>query len=96
MRLVRPVRVKTMPMTRDPKMNHTDGSMKSVNAVRAGRIRNRAWTVPIATAVTPMGTTSETHQVRASRKRPSEALPSRESAKCLPAGSTASGHAGER
>ena len=76
-------------------MNQTDGSMKSVNAVFAGRIRNSACTTPMAIAVTPMGTTSNTHQIRASMNRPMAALPSRLSTKCSPAGSTASGHRGD-
>ncbi|OPZ05056.1 MAG: hypothetical protein BWZ10_03092 [candidate division BRC1 bacterium ADurb.BinA364] len=41
MRWVSPVRVNAMPITIEPKMNHTDGSMKSVNTTRESRIWNR-------------------------------------------------------
>jgi hypothetical protein len=41
-RRVRPVLVKTAPTTREAKMNMTDGSMKSLKAVLAGRIRKKA------------------------------------------------------
>ena len=68
MRLVRPVRVNTMPMTREAKMNQTDGTMKSEKASLAGRTRKSAWRMPIMMLVTPMGTTSKTHQMPASRK----------------------------
>ena len=39
MRRVSPVLVKTIPIIRDAKINMTEGSMKSVNAFLAGRIR---------------------------------------------------------
>ncbi len=81
-----------MPMTSEPKMNITDGSMKSLKAIFAGRIRNNAWTTPITRLVTPIGMTSNTHQIPASRNRAMAALPSRVSGKRSPAGSTASGN----
>ena len=74
MRRVRPVLVKTMPITSEPKMNHTEGSMKSVKATRGSRIRNRAWITPIRMLVTPMGMTSKTHQVAARKNRARAAL----------------------
>ena len=89
MRRVRPVFVKTIPNISEPKMNQTDGSMKSVKAVRVGRMKSNAWTTAIVMLVTPIGTTSVTHQVAARRKRASAALPSLESAKASPCGSTA-------
>ncbi len=70
-------------------MNQTDGSMKSVNAVRAGRIRKMAWITPMAMAVTPMGMTSVIHQVAAKRKRPRAIFPSGVSGNASPVGSTA-------
>ncbi len=48
----------------------------------------------MAMAVTPMGMTSNTHQMPAIRNRAMAALPSMLSAKVLPTGSTASGQAG--
>jgi hypothetical protein len=42
-----PTLVKTMPMIREPKMNSTEGSMKSLKAALAGRMKNRAWTTPM-------------------------------------------------
>ena len=81
-------------MTMEPKMNMTDGSMKSRKASLAGRIRNKAWNTPMAMAVTPMGITSNTHQMPAIRNRPMAALPCGERWKSLPAGSMASGQAG--
>ncbi len=38
MRLVRPTFEKVMPTTIEPKMNHTDGSKKSLNASAGPRI----------------------------------------------------------
>ena len=73
----------TIPITSEPMMNQTDGSMKSPKATFAGRMSSRAWTTPMAMAVTPMGTTSKTHQTRARPKRAIEALPSRVRAKRL-------------
>jgi len=95
-RRVRPVLVKTIPKMSEPMMNHTDGSMKSVKASRAGRMRNRAWTTAIAMPVTPIGMTSDTHQVAARRNRPSAALPSRVSANEAPRGSTAGSGTGAK
>ncbi len=88
-RRVRPVLVKTIPKTSEPKMNQTDGSMKSVNATRAGRIRKSAWTTPMAMLVTPIGITSVTHQVAARKKSASAAFPSRVRGKAWPCGSRA-------
>jgi hypothetical protein len=51
--------------------------------------------MPMARLVTPMGTTSNTHQVPASKKTAIAPLPSLLSSKCLPMGSMASGHCGE-
>ena len=87
--------VNTRPITIEAKMNMTEGSMKSLKATLAGRIRNRACSTPIIRLVTPMGTTSKTHQVPASRKIASAPLPSRVSSKCLPTGSMASGQGGD-
>ena len=95
MRLVRPVFVKTRPITTEAKMNRTDGSMKSLNASSGVRIKNRAWSTPIAMLVTPMGSTSNTHQVPASMNTANAPLASRLRGKCLPMGSTASGQGGE-
>ena len=88
--------VNTIPIIRDPKMNHTDGSKKSVNASRAGRMRKRAWTTPMVMLVTPMGTTSVTHQVAAKKKSAKAAFPSLLSRKASPMGSTASGGEGAK
>ncbi len=65
--------------------------MKSLNAVFAGRIMKSAWTTPIARLVTPIGMTSKTHHVLASRKRAIAAWPWGERGKRAPLGSTASG-----
>ena len=96
MRLVRPVLVKAMPIIMAPKMNITEGSMKSRKASLAGRMANSAWKTPMAMAVTPMGMTSNTHQMPAIKNSPMAALPSGESAKCLPAGSMASAQGGAK
>jgi len=64
---VSPVLVKTSPITVDEKMNMTEGPIKSLKATLAGRIRYRAWSTPMARLVTPMGTTSKTHQAPANR-----------------------------
>jgi len=77
-------------------MNQTDESMKSVKATRAGRIKNSACMTPMTIAVTPIGTTSVTHQVAAKRNNASAALPSRVKIERSPLGSTASGQAGEK
>ena len=94
MRLVRPEAVKAVPMTTEPKMNHTEGSKKSRRASLAGRIMNSTWKRPMAMAVMPMGMTSKIHQTPAMRNRPMDILPSQESWKTLPAGSLASGRPG--
>ena len=85
-----------MPMTIEPKMNHTEGSMKSLKATLGSRMRNNAWTTAMSTLVTPIGTTSKTHQREAKRNNPIAALPSGERGKALPAGSMASGQEGEK
>ena len=77
-----------MPITIEPKMNHTDGWKNSLKASSApligccspttmmsGRIRNSAWTTAMVMLVTPIGTTSKTHQTAASRNSPRAALP---------------------
>ncbi len=87
--------VKTRPIMIEAKMKSTEGSMKSLKATLAGRMRNRAWSTPMARLVTPMGTTSKTHQVPASRKTARAPLASRLSSKCLPLGSMASGQGAE-
>jgi len=94
-RRVRPVLVKTMPMASDPKMNQTDGSRKSVKTVRGARIMNSTWMTATMMLVTPIGITSNTHQVAVRRNSPSAAFPSRVSGKDSPLGSTASPQAGE-
>ena len=94
-RLVSPVLVNTSPMTTDAKINMTDGSIKSVKATFAGRIKKRACNTPIARLVIPMGTTSKTHQVPASRNIAKAPFPSRVKVKRSPIGSTASAHGGE-
>lgn len=81
-------------MTMEPKMNITEGSMKSRKASLAGRIRKRAWNTPIAMAVMPTGMTSKTHQMPAIRNNPMAALPWGLREKTLPAGSMASGQSG--
>ena len=91
-----PVFVNTIPITSEPKMNHTEGSMKSVKATFGSRMRKSACTTPMAIAVTPMGITSKIHHVAARRKRASEAFPSRESENAFPSGSIASAHGGEK
>ena len=95
-RLVRPVVEKLAPINREPKMNHTEGSMKSVIATRGSRISQRDWNTAMAMAVTPTGTTSKTHQMPAKRNRPRAACPSLESAMDWPAGSTVSGKEGAK
>lgn len=94
-RRVKPVFVKTMPIISEPKMNQTDGSMKSVKAWRAGRIKNTAWTAPMAMAVIPMGTTSVIHQVAARRNSARAALPSWLKTKAFPSGLIAGSQEGD-
>ena len=94
-RLVSPVFVNTRPITTEAKINSTEGSMKSLKATFAGLIRKSACRMPIARLVTPIGTTSKTHQVPARRKTASAPLASLERAKCFPSGSIASGQGGE-
>jgi hypothetical protein len=69
--------------------------MKSVKAVLAGLMKNRTCITPMARLVTPMGTTSDIHQVAASRKMAMAPLPWTLREKDFPVGSTASGHSGE-
>ena len=76
-RLVSPVLVNTSPIMIEAKINMTEGTIKSVKASRAGRIRNMACRTPMARLVTPMGTTSKTHQVAASRNTAMAPLASR-------------------
>ena len=83
-----------MPMTTEPKMNSTDGSMKSLKAAAGLRMRNRAWRVPINRLVTPMGTTSKIHQVAATANTARAPLAWVLRTKCSPLGSMASGQAG--
>ena len=85
-RLVNPVLVNTSPIIIDAKINMTADTMNSVKASLARRIRKSA-------CRTPMGTTSKTHQVPASKNTAMAPLASRVSRKCLPMGSTASGQA---
>ena len=96
MRLVRPVALKAAPISRLPKMKKTEGSMKSVMASRGARISHRACTTAMARPVTPAGRTSKIHHTPASMNRPMAALPSWLRAAVRPAGSTASGRAGDR
>ena len=70
--------------------------MKSVNAFCAGRIKNRTCKTPMVKLVTPMGTTSKTHQVPPRRNTASAPLASLLKIKCFPVGSIASGHGGEK
>jgi len=91
---VSPVRVNTSPIMMEAKMNITDGSMKSLKASLAGRMRNSACSTPMARLVMPMGTTSKTHQVPASRKTAKAPLASRLSRNRSPWGSMASGQGG--
>jgi len=83
-------------MTMDAKMKSTEGSMKSLKATLAGRIRNITWSTPMARLVTPIGTTSKTHHMPASRKMAIAPWPSRDSEKVSPLGSTAAGNGGLR
>ena len=94
MRLVRPEAVKAVPMTTDPKMNHTEGSKKSRSASLAGRIMNSTWNRPMAMAVMPMGMTSKIHHTPAIKNSPMDILPAQVSVKTFPAGSLASGKPG--
>ena len=57
-------------------MNMTEGAIISLKAASAGRIRNTACIRPINSEVTPMGTTSKTHQVPAKRNMARAPLPS--------------------
>ena len=82
-------------MTIEPKMNRTEGSMKSLKATSGLRIRNIAWATPMAMPVTPIGNTSKIHQVAARAKTARAPLPSADRVKCLPIGSIASGQGGE-
>ena len=74
--LAKPVLVNTRPMTIDPIMNQTDGSIKSVNATREFLIKNSDWTTAMVILVTPMGITSNIHHVAARKNNPSAAFPS--------------------
>ena len=93
-RRVRPVLANAMPISSEPTMNHTEGSMKSVNAVRESRISHTDWTMPITMAVMPTGMTSNTHHRLASRNRPRAAWPSRPSTTARPSGAVLSGRPG--
>jgi hypothetical protein len=98
-----------MPITTEPKMNHTEGWKNSLNAssapwiglgsptsITSGRIRNSAWTTAMVMLVTPIGTTSNTHHTAASRNIPSAAFPWALSWKASPVGSMAAGQGGDR
>ena len=59
-------------------------------------MKNSAWMMPIMIEVTPIGTTSVTHQVAASPNRAMASCPRLPSTNTLPLGSTASGHVGQK
>ena len=75
----------------EPKMKSTLGSMKSLKASLAGRTKKSTCKTPMVRLVTPMGTTSNTHQVAASKKTAKEPFPSGDKAKAFPLGSIAGG-----
>ena len=58
----------THGITIDPKINQTDGSIKSLNAIFAGRIKKIACRTPIVILVAPIGITSNVHHVAANTK----------------------------
>ena len=75
-------------------MNITDGSIKSLKVFFAGRIKNKHCTTPIVKLVTPIGTTSKTHQIPANRNKAKAAFPSLVRVNCSPLGSIALGIGG--